>query len=179
MHALVAGTHPCPQQSAINAMIVISAAFQSARLLSTTVNTASKVHFNALRSLTQPCLTAYCTQRNIFTIQAFCQALPISVYFCKECLRSDLSRKTAASILQECTRLCQINTAQRARTLLHSMPDHCCTACQITTAQHARSLLHSMPDHYCTGCWQAKCLSTQHAAAACVSMLNYFACIRQ
>ena len=125
-------------------MIVISAAFQSARLLSTTVNTASKVHFNALRGLTQPCLTAYCTQRNIFTIQAFCQALPISVYFCKECLRSDLSRKTAASVLQECTRLCQINTAQRARTLLHSMPDHCCTACQITAAQHARSLLHRM-----------------------------------
>ncbi len=35
-------------------------ASQSATLLSMTVNIASEVHFNALRSLTQPCLTAYC-----------------------------------------------------------------------------------------------------------------------
>ena len=43
-----------------DAMTVVTAASQSATLLSMTVNTASEMHFNALRSLTQPCLTAYC-----------------------------------------------------------------------------------------------------------------------
>jgi len=45
------------------------------------VNIASEMHFNALRSLTQPCLTAYCIRCNIKTsmIQAFYQALQISV----------------------------------------------------------------------------------------------------
>ncbi len=40
--------------------MIVTAASQSATLLSVTVNIASEMHFNALRSLTQPCLTAYC-----------------------------------------------------------------------------------------------------------------------
>jgi len=38
-------------------MIVVSAAFQLAVLLSMTVNIVSEMHLNASRSLTQPCLT--------------------------------------------------------------------------------------------------------------------------
>jgi len=41
-------------------MIAVSAAVQSAVLLSMTLNIASEMHFNASRSLTQPCLTACC-----------------------------------------------------------------------------------------------------------------------
>ena len=40
---------------------------------------ASEMHFNALRSLTQPCLTAYYIGYNIPMIQALYQALQISV----------------------------------------------------------------------------------------------------
>jgi len=72
------GLPASPQQSVTNAMVV-SAAFQSAILLSMTVNTAFEVHFNALPSLTQPCLTAYCICCNTSMIQAFYQALQISV----------------------------------------------------------------------------------------------------
>ena len=43
------------------------------------VNIASEVHCNASRSLTQPCLTAYCIRCNISMIQAFYQALQVSV----------------------------------------------------------------------------------------------------
>ncbi len=38
----------------------VTAASQSATLLFATVNIASEMHVNALRSLTQSCLTAYC-----------------------------------------------------------------------------------------------------------------------
>ncbi len=58
---------------------VVTAASQSATLLSMTVNLASEMHFNALRSLTQPCLTAYCVWCNTPMIQAPYQALQISV----------------------------------------------------------------------------------------------------
>ncbi len=40
---------------------------------------AKHIHFNALRSLTQPCLTAYCIRCNTPMIQAFYQALQIVV----------------------------------------------------------------------------------------------------
>ena len=60
-------------------MIIVSTAFQSATLLSMTVHIASEVHFNALRSLTQPCLTAYCISCITSMIQAFYQALQTSV----------------------------------------------------------------------------------------------------
>ncbi len=60
-------------------MIVVSAASQSATLLSMTVSIASEMHFNAMRSLTQPCLTAYCIRCNTYMIQAVSQALQISV----------------------------------------------------------------------------------------------------
>ena len=53
-------THNVLTVSNIRAMIVVLAAFQSASLPSMTVNIASDMHLNALRSLTQPCLTAYC-----------------------------------------------------------------------------------------------------------------------
>ncbi len=58
---------------------IATAASQSATLLSMTVNIASEMHFNALRSLTQPCLTAYCIRCNTPMIQALYQALQISV----------------------------------------------------------------------------------------------------
>jgi len=47
-----------PQQSVTDAIIVVSATFQPAILLSMTVDTASEMHSIALCSLTQPCLTA-------------------------------------------------------------------------------------------------------------------------
>ena len=61
--ALVAGRRDCqprPNSKVTDAIIVVTAASQSPTLLSMTVNIASEVLFNALRSLTQPCLTAYC-----------------------------------------------------------------------------------------------------------------------
>jgi len=42
-----------------------------------TIKTASEMHFNALRSPTQPLLD--CTRHNIFMIQALYQALQITV----------------------------------------------------------------------------------------------------
>ncbi len=58
--ALVAGRRDSASssQSATFTTVVVSAAFQSAILLFKTVYIASEVHFNASRSLTQPCLTA-------------------------------------------------------------------------------------------------------------------------
>ncbi len=79
--ALVAGRKDCqprPNSQPTDASIV-TAASQSATLLSMTVNIASNMHFNALRSLTQPCLTAYCIQCNYPMMQALYQALQISV----------------------------------------------------------------------------------------------------
>ena len=60
--ALVAGRRDSasPYQSATDAITVVTSASQSANLLSMTVNTASEMQFNALRSPTQPCLTACC-----------------------------------------------------------------------------------------------------------------------
>ncbi len=55
------GLSALPSQSASDAIIVVTAASQSANLLSMTVNIASEMHFNALRSPTQPCLTACCS----------------------------------------------------------------------------------------------------------------------
>ena len=54
------GLSASPYQSATDAITVVTAASQSANLLSMTVNIASEMHFNALRSPTQPCLTACC-----------------------------------------------------------------------------------------------------------------------
>ncbi len=48
-------------------------------MLSMTVNIASMMHFNASHSHTQPCLAAYCIWCNTSMIQAFYQALQISV----------------------------------------------------------------------------------------------------
>ncbi len=80
----------------------------------------------------------------------------------------NLSRKTAAGILQACTHLCQITAAQHIGSLLHSMPDPCCTACRVTAAQHAASLLHSMLHHCCTAC---RITAAQHASSLLHSML--------
>ena len=66
MHSVLAVVAGCLglsaslQQSVADAMTFVSAAFQSATQLSMTVNIASDMRFNALRSLIQPCLTAYC-----------------------------------------------------------------------------------------------------------------------
>ena len=76
--SLVAGRRDC-QQSVTDANIIAPTASQSATLLYVTVNIASKMHSNALRSLTQPCLTAYCIRRNTPMIQALYQALENSV----------------------------------------------------------------------------------------------------
>ena len=69
-------SHTSPHTSATDAITVVTAASQSATLLSMTINIASEMHVNALRSLTQPCLTANCIW---CYIQAFYQALQISV----------------------------------------------------------------------------------------------------
>ena len=131
-----------PQQSATNAMIVVSAAFQSAIPLSMTVNTASEVHFNALCSLTQPCLWNTILD----------QALPISVSL-GQCIWVQIYQGRQLQAFCKSAHIC-------ARALLHSMPEHCCTACRITAAQHARSLLYSMPAHHCIPC---QLTTAQHA----------------
>jgi len=60
-------------------VIIVTAASLSATLFSLIVTIASEMHFNALHSLTQPCLTAYCIRCNTPMIQALYQALQISV----------------------------------------------------------------------------------------------------
>ncbi len=61
MLAIVAGCQDCSLALTVDnsAITVVPAASQSTTLPSIPVN-VSEMHFNALRSLTQPCLTAYC-----------------------------------------------------------------------------------------------------------------------
>ncbi len=81
-----------------------------------TVNVASKMHFNALRSLTQPCLTAYCNtyylmqyvHTPIAMIQAFYQALQISVSMGK-CIWIQSIKETGKYIY--CNTLMQLRKA--------------------------------------------------------------------
>ena len=82
--------------------IVVTAAFQSENLLFMTVNIASEMHSNALRSLTQPCLTAYCIQCNAPVVQAFTK-LCMSVHPWESVIGTKASRisQTLVSLLTE------------------------------------------------------------------------------
>ena len=71
----------------------VTAASQSATLLSMIVEISSEMHVDALCSLTQPCLTAYCFWRNTPMIQALYQALQITVSLGK-CICIQYIKKT-------------------------------------------------------------------------------------
>ncbi len=76
LYCNITGTVP---PSTLTHAIIVIAASQSATLLFVNVKIASEMHFSTLRSLTQPCLTAYCIRCNTPMIQALYHALQISV----------------------------------------------------------------------------------------------------